>query len=304
MRVTGGRTVVWGRQSYRMGDLDFKAASHDGFGEDWPLSYADLVPYYDLVEDYVGISGPRRGGLRAAGQPASSPAMALNCAETPPARGASSSRLGLDGDDRARGQHHETAQRARAPATTAARATWGCVTNSYFNSAFTTVADALATGRCTHVAERDGPQGPDGPGPRTATTGLLYVDRVTREPKGDPRPGGGALRAGARVCPHPPQLGEPQHPSGLGNSSGALGHYLMDHLVGGGRGRRASSPGSRGRPSLDGPTPPERHLRHPLPQHEGRARARSRFLRGYGYQGGAGTELQLRARRASKLGHL
>ena len=69
MRVTGGRTNVWGRQSYRMGDLDFKAASHDGFGEDWPLSYADLAPYYDLVEDYVGISGPRRGRLRAARQP-------------------------------------------------------------------------------------------------------------------------------------------------------------------------------------------------------------------------------------------
>ena len=43
-RVVGGRTNVWGRQSYRMGDLDFKAASRDGFGEDWPLSYADLAP--------------------------------------------------------------------------------------------------------------------------------------------------------------------------------------------------------------------------------------------------------------------
>ena len=69
MRVTGGRTVVWGRQSYRMGDLDFKAASHDGFGVDWPLSYADLVPYYELVEDYVGISGLAEDALRAARQP-------------------------------------------------------------------------------------------------------------------------------------------------------------------------------------------------------------------------------------------
>ena len=53
-RVVGGRTNVWGRQSYRFCDLDFKAASFDGFGEDWPLSYADLAPYYDMVEDYVG----------------------------------------------------------------------------------------------------------------------------------------------------------------------------------------------------------------------------------------------------------
>ena len=57
LRVTGGRTVVWGRQSYRFSDLDFKAASHDGYGEDWPISYADLAPYYDRVEQYVGVSG-------------------------------------------------------------------------------------------------------------------------------------------------------------------------------------------------------------------------------------------------------
>ena len=50
LRVTGGRTNVWGRVSLRFSDLDFKAASHDGYGEDWPLSYKDLEPYYDLVE--------------------------------------------------------------------------------------------------------------------------------------------------------------------------------------------------------------------------------------------------------------
>ena len=53
-RLVGGRTNVWGRQSYRFSDLDFKAASYDGYGEDWPLGYADVAPYYDLVEDYVG----------------------------------------------------------------------------------------------------------------------------------------------------------------------------------------------------------------------------------------------------------
>ena len=51
----GGRTNVWGRQSYRLSDLDFKATSFDGYGDDWPLGYADLAPYYDIVEDYVGI---------------------------------------------------------------------------------------------------------------------------------------------------------------------------------------------------------------------------------------------------------
>src|SRR5215471_5825695 len=61
MRVTGGRTNVWGRQSYRLSDLDFKAASYDGYGEDWPLAYKDLEPYYDLVEEYVGITGLPEG---------------------------------------------------------------------------------------------------------------------------------------------------------------------------------------------------------------------------------------------------
>ena len=61
LRVLGGRSLVWGRQSYRMSDNDFKAASRDGYGDDWPISYADFAPYYDIVEKYVGISGSGGG---------------------------------------------------------------------------------------------------------------------------------------------------------------------------------------------------------------------------------------------------
>ena len=56
-RQVGGRSIVWGRQSYRMSDYDFKAATHDGYGEDWPIGYADLAPYYDKVESFIGVSG-------------------------------------------------------------------------------------------------------------------------------------------------------------------------------------------------------------------------------------------------------
>ena len=59
--MVGGRTKVWGGQCYRLSDLDFKAASHDGFGEDWPTSYKDVAPYHDTVERYVGITGMREG---------------------------------------------------------------------------------------------------------------------------------------------------------------------------------------------------------------------------------------------------
>src|SRR5215470_16633084 len=56
-RHVGGRTIMWGRQSYRLSDYELKAASRDGYGDDWPISYADLAPYYDKVEEFVGISG-------------------------------------------------------------------------------------------------------------------------------------------------------------------------------------------------------------------------------------------------------
>src|SRR6202162_6186954 len=56
-RCLGGKTNIWGRLALRLSDYDFKAASRDGYGEDWPISYADIEPYYDKVDLYLGISG-------------------------------------------------------------------------------------------------------------------------------------------------------------------------------------------------------------------------------------------------------
>ncbi len=56
-RVLGGKTNIWGRLALRLSDYDFKAKSHDGYGEDWPISYSDIEPYYDRVDRYLGISG-------------------------------------------------------------------------------------------------------------------------------------------------------------------------------------------------------------------------------------------------------
>jgi choline dehydrogenase-like flavoprotein len=93
MRIVGGRTNVWGRQSYRLSELDFKAAQFDGYGEDWPLSYSDVAPYYDLVEDYVGITGMAEGSFELP-DGRFHPPMGLRCAEV-----------------RARGERHEGDQR-------------------------------------------------------------------------------------------------------------------------------------------------------------------------------------------------
>lgn len=56
-RALGGKTNIWGRLALRLSDTDFKAASRDGYGEDWPISYSDIEPYYDRVDNYLGISG-------------------------------------------------------------------------------------------------------------------------------------------------------------------------------------------------------------------------------------------------------
>jgi choline dehydrogenase-like flavoprotein len=60
-RVVGGKTTIWGRLALRLSDYDFKGKDHDGYGENWPISYADISPYYDKVDLYLGISGHPEG---------------------------------------------------------------------------------------------------------------------------------------------------------------------------------------------------------------------------------------------------
>jgi len=59
-RVVGGKTNIWGRLALRLSDYDFKAKNRDGYGENWPISYADIAPYYDKVDLYLGISGTKK----------------------------------------------------------------------------------------------------------------------------------------------------------------------------------------------------------------------------------------------------
>lgn len=282
MRVTGGRTVVWGRQSYRMGDLDLKAASHDGFGVDWPLAYKDLEPYYDIVEDYVGISGLAEG-LYELPDSRFHPAMPFNCAEAR-LRERVKSTLGWTVTI-GRVANITRSLHGRAPCHYCGPCYWGCATNSYFNSAFTTVADALASGNCTHV--------PNAMVYKVLTdasnraTGLLYIDRVTREAK-EIRGKTVVLSAqaleSARILLN---SRNERNPGGLGNSSGALGHYLMDHLWVAG-GATAEFPGLEMKPSLDGPTRPNGIYVIRFRNTKNGPKAKD-FLRGYGFQGGQGT---------------
>ena len=285
LRVTGGRTNVWGRQSYRFSDLDFKAASHDGYGEDWPLSYKDLAPYYDMVEEYVGITGIPEGVYELP-DGKFHPPMGLTCAE----------RLFRD---RVKGKFRRTVTlgrsanitkpiNGRAPCHYCGPCDRGCVTHSYFNSAFTTVADALKTGNCTHIPNAMVYQvlmDTD----RNRAKGVRYIDRATHEPR---EVQGRVVVLCAQALESVRILfnsANRQYPNGLANSSSVLGHYLMDHIMGVGASGDLPNLDSE-RPSLNRPRRPDGI--YVIRFRNTRESPRSKeFLRGYGFQGGGGVGL-------------
>jgi choline dehydrogenase-like flavoprotein len=288
LRITGGRTNVWGRQSYRFSDLDFKSASYDGHGEDWPLSYADLAPYYDLVEDYVGITGIAEGVYEL---PDSRfhPPMGLTCAETL-FRNRVKSKLGWTAT-LGRAANITKPINGRQPCHYCGPCERGCATHSYFNSAFTTVPDAVKTGNCTHIPnamvykvlmDAD----------TNRAKGLLYIDRVTREPQ---EVYGKVVILCAQALESVRILfnsANRQHPAGLANSSAALGHYLMDHLwvAGGASGEFPDLPGPN---PLSGPVRPDGI--YVIRFRNTKDRKFDKFLRGYGFQGGGSTSFNWKA---------
>ena len=204
-----------------------KAQSIDGAAADWPLTYAELSPYYDIVERYIGVSG------RAEGHPllpdgSFLPPMAMTCAEQ-----ALVTRVGQKlGRTLTIGRTANLTQtlNGRAACHYCGPCERGCTTHSYFNSAYTTIPDALATGRCTLVTDAMASAIVMDPDSHKAT-GVRYIDRHTREVH--------ELRA--RVVIVCAQMFESvrllfnsrtrQDPNGLGNSSGLLGKNLMVHIT-------------------------------------------------------------------------
>lgn len=280
IRLVGGRTNVWARQSYRLSQQDLKGYSFDGAGADWPLSYEDLAPYYDLVEDYVGISGQAEG-VPELPDGNFQPAMPLTCAETL-VRTKSKEAFGRTVTigrvaNLTRPLHGRAACHYCGPCER------GCGTRSYFNSAFTTVRDALATGNCTLVTnamvyqvmmDED----------RQRATGVRYVDRMTRATR---EIRGRIVVLCAQALESVRVLfnsATPRHPGGLANSSGVLGHYLMDHLwvAGGATGDFPDIPA----PSTLG-EPVRPNGMYVIRFRNTMSGPRSKkFLRGYGFQGG------------------
>jgi choline dehydrogenase-like flavoprotein len=288
LRVTGGRTNVWGRVSLRLSDLDLKAASHDGYGEDWPLSYKDLAPYYDLVEEYVGVCGQAEG-VAELPDGKFQPPMALTCPEVK-FRSGVKEKMGRTLTP-SRSANLTRPLNGRAACHYCGPCERGCVSHSYFNSAFTTVADALATGNCTHIPNAMAYKVLMDAG-RNRAKGLLYIDRVTREPK---EVYGRAVILCAQALESVRILfnsANSQYPNGLANSSGVLGHYLMDHITGGGA--HGQFPDLVGKASLNGPHNPAGIYLIRFRNLAGGPQSK-RFLRGYGYEGGGGSGFNWKA---------
>lgn len=286
LRILGGRSLVWGRQSYRLSDLDFKAASRDGYGHDWPISYADLEPYYDKVERFVGISGMAEG-LPQLPDSKFLPPMKMTCGEVI-LREAVMKKFGRT-VTMGRVAILTVPLNGRAPCHYCGPCEQGCTTRSYFNSPTTTVAAAQATGRLTLLTDAVVHQVLTDPNTGKAK-GISYIDRLTRTPR---EVRGKVVVLCAQAMESTRILfnsASREFPNGLANSSGVLGHYLMDHVTGGGA--RGVFPNLRERPHVG---PPRRPNGIYLVRYRNVKDRHPDFIRGYGFQGGAGPRSNMRA---------
>jgi choline dehydrogenase-like flavoprotein len=276
-RQVGGRSITWGRQSYRWSDLDFEANLRDGIAVDWPIRYADIAPWYDYVEQFAGISGEALG-LPQLPDSKFLPPMELNCSEKL-VRERVAKHFG--------GERVLTIGRAailtkdlneRAACHYCGPCERGCITRSYFNSINATLPAAEKTGRLTlrpfsvaHSVIFDSKT-------RWAK-GVRVIDANTRA----------TLEFHAKVvflCASTLEStrlllnsSTPEFPNGLANSSGELGHNVMDHIKAGGA--DGVIPGNEDRVEFG---------RRPngvyMPRFRNVKSKHPDFLRGYGFQGG------------------
>ena len=275
----GGRSLMWGRQSYRWSDFDFEANAKDGIAIDWPIRYADLAPWYDHVERHAGIAGSHEG-LAQLPDGQFQPAMPLNCGEELVA-----GRLSKLFEGRRRIVPGRTANLTKELTGRSAcqyrNACWlGCPYGAYFSTQSSTLPAASKTGRLTLrpfaiasevIYDRD----------RKRATGVRVLDAITNQ----------TTEYSARViflCASTlnsawllMRSATDVWPGGLGSSSDELGHNLMDHHF------RAGAEGK-----LDGMDDKYYYGRRPdgfyIPRYRNLFGDKRPYLRGFGYQGSAG----------------
>ncbi|OLD82282.1 MAG: GMC family oxidoreductase [Acidobacteria bacterium 13_1_20CM_58_21] len=291
-RQVGGKSITWGRQSYRWSDLDFEANLKEGIGADWPIRYADLAPWYDYVEEFAGISGQAEG-LPQLPDGKFLPPMEMTCVEMD-LRDA----LAKHFDDRimtiGRSAVLTRVHKGRAACHYCGVCHRGCITQSYFSSLNSTLPAAQKTGRLTirpysvvHSLNFD---------PQTRrVSSVRVIDAQSKnalEFKGRIFFICGSTLESTRILLNSAAT---EFPNGLANSSGELGHNLMDHHMG--SGASGEMPGHEDKMPF-GNRPNGIYI----PRFRNVKTKHRDFLRGYGYQGGGSREGWTRGMHMSGLG--
>ncbi len=223
-RIEGGRTNHWGRIALRMSPRDFKARSTDGMGDDWPITYEELAPYYDKVESYIGVYGSKEN-IASAPDGIFLPPPKPRCTETLVKKACDHlnilcvhSRMAiLTKPLNGRPACHYCAQCGR-----------GCISASNFSSSQVMIPPAQATGRFTLIPNamaREIVLGKDG-----RAQAVSYIDKTTHS---EMRIRAKAFVIAASACESARLLLNSRSatcPNGLANSSGAVGRYLTDSV--------------------------------------------------------------------------
>jgi choline dehydrogenase-like flavoprotein len=283
-RCLGGKTNIWGRLALRLSDYDFKAKDRDGFGENWPISYSDIAPYYDKVDLYLGITGVKENLPYLPDSIFQRPTK-LNCAEVTLKQGIQKMgrvltqyRAGVTSD----GLKHNK-YRSRCLSRGACERKGGCDIHAAFDSPTGLIYPALDTGNLTLRTN--------------STVREITVDPVTGKASGVHFTDSQTMKdytVGAKVVIVAASTLESArllllsksrlYPNGLANSSGHVGHNFCEHVMGPHVAGQATD--LVGKPStLDDGRPGGFYLT----RFRNLAEKHPKFIRGYGFEGGSGS---------------
>jgi choline dehydrogenase-like flavoprotein len=224
----GGRSLTWGRQCYRWSDYDFGANARDGHGTDWPIRYADLAPWYDKVEQFIGVSGAKEG-LPQLPDGQFQPPMAMTPVEI-----ALRERIRAKWPERVvtigrtANMTEAKPDEGRAACQNRSICARGCSFGAYFSTQSSTLPAAMATGRLTVITDKQ-VEAIDHDPATQRVTGVRWIDTVTRA-RGRATARLVFLNAGSFNSVHLMlNSANAAMPHGLANSSGVLGTHIMDH---------------------------------------------------------------------------
>ncbi len=223
-RIVGGRTNHWGRIALRFAEVDFRGRSNDGMGDDWPITYQDLAPYYDKVESYIGVFGTKEN-ISSAPDGIFLPPPKPRCTELLVKNACDKlgilcvpSRLAII----------TKSVNGRAPCHYCDQCGRGCKTASNFSSSQVLIPPAMATGRLkliTDAMAREILVDKDG-----KAVAVSFIDKITRT---EQQVRARAFVVAASACESTRLLLNSKStlfPNGLANSSGVIGRYLTDSV--------------------------------------------------------------------------